>query len=252
MSTKEELKAARTKHKKALTRLESKVNRYIAESDKHNLVKFIDNLKTEFLAFEEISEKYHSMLEDENDIEESDNYIIDVETKYADSLKAATKWLESVTTVKEEKPEKVIVQQEAQQPQPTLSSEVLNAIHLPKLELCTYDGDPLQYYTFITAFDETVDIVDTSGSAKLSRLVSYTTGAAKKAISSCLMVGGEKGYQLAKRTLKERFGDDLVISQAIISSLRDGPPVKTAFVLRKLGGELSNSTLGLTRLSNTH
>ena len=74
---------------------------------------------------------------------------------------------------------------------------------LPKLELCSYDADPLQYYPFITAFDETVDAIAKTGAAKLNHLVSYTTGAVKKAIQSGLIIGSDKGYFLTRRTLKE-------------------------------------------------
>ena len=114
-----------------------------------------------------------------------------------------------------------------------------------------YDGVPLQYYHFITAFDETVDAIATTGAAKLNHLVSYTTRAAKKAIQSRLIIVSDKGYLLARRTLKERFGDDLIVTQAIIGSLRDGYLVrKNSSDLRKLTDELVNSSIVLSHLSS--
>ena len=64
------------------------------------------------------------------------------------------------------------------------------------------------------------------------------------------MLGGKAGYKVAHATLKDRFGDDLVISQAVISSLRDGSLVKSPSELRILADELVSSNLVLDRLGS--
>lgn len=246
MAGKDELKQIRSKKKTALTRMESKLSRYIAEENDDEVGRCMDNLQEEFKQFEIVHDGYHKHMESDQDIEDSVNYIIEVEEKYAEALCAANKWIISVRGSKHER-ESVSEQTFNQS---VLSPEVLNVINLPKLEMCVYDGDPLLYHPFITAFDENVDTVATTDGAKLNRLVSYTSGTAKTAIQSCLILGGSKGYQLARKTLKQRFGDDLVISQAIISSLRDGPSVRNASDLRKLADELVNSNVVLSRLSS--
>ena len=212
MATPAELKQARTKGKSSLSRIQSKIHRYIAESNKDDVVKYVAILKEQFKAFEDVHDKYHETLDAVEEIEASDGYMIEVESKYAEALSEADNWLTSLIKV-EKKPD---AEKKEAGSDSVFTPNVLSAINLPKLELCTYNGDPLQYYPFITAFDETVDTVATTGGAKLNRLVSYTTGEARKAIQSCLIIGGEKGYQIARKTLKERFGDDLAISQAII------------------------------------
>ena len=246
MATPAELKQARTKGKSSLSRIQSKIHRYIAESNKDDVVKYVAILKEQFKTFEDVHDKYHETLDAVEEIEASDGYMIEVESKYAEALSEADNWLTSLIKV-EKKPD---AEKKEAGSDSIFTPNVLSAINLPKLELCTYNGDPLQYYPFITAFDETVDTVATTGGAKLNRLVSYTTGEARKAIQSCLIIGGEKGYQIARKTLKERFGDDLAISQAIICSLKDGGVVKSPSDLRRLSDELVNSSMVLTRLGS--
>ena len=43
-------------------------------------------------------------------------------------------------------------------------------MHLPKLELDKFDGNPLEYLTFIAVFDEVVDTTVMDGQLKLYRI----------------------------------------------------------------------------------
>ena len=104
-------------------------------------------------------------------------------------------------------------------PLSNLRQDMLSALNLPKFELFVYDGDPLKYFSFITAFDETVGTSAASDAAKLNRLVKYTSGKAMTSIQSCLAIGGFEGYHTARAILESRFGDKLVIAQAYILSL---------------------------------
>ena len=245
------MKKERTRLKTTLTRQDSKIRRYISERNQEELVKCVDNHKKKFIEFEKIHEDYCQKLDQEDVVigEENSRYICEVEAKYSAVLVEASNWVSSVTVteVKEEDSDSKAKEDSSAS---ALSKEVLCAINLPKLELCYFDGNPLQYYPFITAFDETVDAVASTGSAKLNRLVSYTTGVVKTAIESCLIMGGEAGYKTARGIIKERFGNDLIISQTIINSLREGPPAKSALELRRLADELGNSNMVLSRLGS--
>ena len=53
---------------------------------------------------------------------------------------------------------------------------LIDAVQLPKTELHTFDGDPLQYWAFILSFDNTVGNKDVEDSAKLMRLLQYCKG----------------------------------------------------------------------------
>ena len=240
----EALKKERTKKKTALTRWGSKIVRYVSEKNTDEVRKCMDSIKEAYSDFEKTHDSYHELLEDDVELETSEEYIVDVETKYSKALSTGSEWIASTT--------KVEVTEEKSSDKPSgsvLTPEILSAINLPKLEIFVYDGDPLQYYAFITAFDETVDSVATTNSAKLSRLVNYTSGEVRTSLQPCLILGGS-GYSTARGILHDRFGNDFVISQAIISSLRDGHSVRSAMELRKLADELANSELILTRLSS--
>ena len=55
--------------------------------------------------------------------------------------------------------------------------------NMPKVELETYDDDPLKYH----------DTETRDGKVKLTRLLQYRWGKAKEAIHSCSLIGGEEG-----------------------------------------------------------
>ena len=222
----------------SLTKGAKKIRKLIIERDKELLVKEVANIKKVFKEFDICSEGYHLGLTDAGEKDASETYMQEVEGNYLEVLKEANAFLDTLLVKKEKDV----------QPPGLLSPEVLGVINLPKMELFVYNGEPLLYYPFITAFDEVVHCVKTSDTAKLSRLIAYTSGTVKSALQPCLILGGSEGYSTARAIMKDRFGDDFVISQAIISLLRDGGPVRNASDLRKLSDELVSSVMVLKRL----
>ena len=57
--------------------------------------------------------------------------------------------------------------------------------------------------------------------AKPPRLIHYTTGGARRAIESCI-VSGQEGYVSAMAILKERFGNNYLITQKVVHGLKHG------------------------------
>lgn len=49
--------------------------------------------------------------------------------------------------------------------------EMINSLHMPKAEMMTFDGDPIKYWTFIKAFDNSVGKYNVDEHAKLARLL---------------------------------------------------------------------------------
>ena len=90
----EVLKKQRRKEKCALARLQSKLNRYVAEQDKQEVIACIEDLKKQFILFETVHESIHDTLEDDDEIIASDEYIIEIMDEYSDCLAAANIWLE--------------------------------------------------------------------------------------------------------------------------------------------------------------
>ena len=104
-------------------------------------------------------------------------------------------------------------------------SALYQTVNLPKVELKIFDGDPLSYHLWINAFDEVVDKVPMENSAKLTRMLQYTSGRAYEAIKACALA--DDGYKQARAKLKSSFGDKHLVTQSIVSSLKNGKAVRS-------------------------
>ena len=63
---------------------------------------------------------------------------------------------------------------------------------LPKPEIDKFSGDPLEYQYFILVFKDSVEVKYKDLGKSLLRLLQYTKGPAKKAISHCAIMGSKK------------------------------------------------------------
>ena len=106
----------------------------------------------------------------------------------------------------------------------TILGEMINALHMPKVEMMSFDGDPIKYLTFIKAFENSVGRFDIDEHAKLTRLLQYCKGKAYRVIESCAATE-TGGYRWAKDLLKERFGDRYAISASWIGRITSVPRV---------------------------
>ena len=96
---------------------------------------------------------------------------------------------------------------------------------LPKAEIMSFDGSPLNYYLFMKTFENSVEKCTEDYSLRLQLLIQYCTGKAKETIKCCGMMSGKDGYVKAKKLLEERFGEKYVVSNAWIEKLSEGPPI---------------------------
>ena len=119
---------------------------------------------------------------------------------------------------------------------------------MPEVELQIFSGDPLHYHEFIQTFDHNVDKVCSDGDLKLTRLMQYSAGPAKEAIRGCQLIGGEKGYDQAKKVLEERFGNAHLVAERVMKNLRRGNAVKSSSEIQQLANEMNNSLLVLNKL----
>jgi hypothetical protein len=103
---------------------------------------------------------------------------------------------------------------------------LINSIQMPRVEMMTFDGDPLKYWEFARAFENCVEREMVDENSKLTRLLHYCSGKAKKVIQCCLVMKPSEGFTRAKHLLKERFGDDYTISEAWIQKVTTGAEVK--------------------------
>lgn len=62
---------------------------------------------------------------------------------------------------------------------------------LPKADIMSLDGNPLNYYLFMKTFEDSVEKCSEDGSLRLHLLIQYRTGKAKKTIECPGMISRE-------------------------------------------------------------
>ena len=117
---------------------------------------------------------------------------------------------------------------------------LVDTLQLPKTELMTFNGDPIEYWPFIRAFENTVDRESVGDAAKLARLQQYCTGPAKRLIQCCAVKSPSEGYVLARKLLKDRFGNEHDISEAWINKIVTRSDIRDNKALRDYADDLRN------------
>ena len=72
--------------------------------------------------------------------------------------------------------------------------QLCSVMQIPKVELVTFDGNPLNYWSFICSFETSVAKYSVDTSAELQRLLQYCTGKARSMIQCCVVMEPEEGY----------------------------------------------------------
>lgn len=244
-----DLKKVRGTKKGIVTRSIHNIKRTVIEEDLTDAKGRLDTLKEKFNDFEKAHDEFHETLTDDQEIDNSEKYFYEAEYEYMQTVQGVKLWIKTVeglppSAVISSKPD-ISPKAEASVSNSVLQDNLvkdslLNLINLPKVELECFDGDPMKYHSFIAIFDENVGQITCDDKIKLTRILQYTSGHAKDAIRSCALLGGERGYKQAREILQKRFGNDHLISEYIISSLKSGCPVKSPTELRMLADELLN------------
>ena len=90
------LKILRRQRKAAITRHLGAVTRYMAERNVDAVKTRLATLSKSFSDLEDAHDLYHSTLEDDDKIMESEDWFADVEATYASSVNKANVWLQSM------------------------------------------------------------------------------------------------------------------------------------------------------------
>ena len=167
-----------------------------------------------------------------------------MEKAYIDGIKSAKAWIKSQAAPVKVPP---VHKYDHDEEEPVLAY-LTNMMNMPKVELDKFDGNPLDFQSFIAVFDEVVDSKIDDDQVKLTRLLQYTSGQTKTAIKNCALVGGETGYKQAMEILRSRFGNAHLVSQSIISDLKNGKYVSKAQDLQQLSDYLCMALTALEKL----
>ena len=92
--------------------------------------------------------------------------------------------------------------------------QVLACGDLPKIHLMSFEGNPLDYTKFIHNFTVNIHTRNISNSLKLQYLLSHCKGKALNCIEPYMYYEHDEGYDLALKTLKDRFGMKHVVGRA--------------------------------------
>ena len=102
---------------------------------------------------------------------------------------------------------------------------------LPSPRVPNFDGDPLEYGSFIRAFENIIESKTSSSSERLYYLEQFTSGDVKELVRSCQYLPPDAGYDEARRLMKKKFGDDFRVVAAYESKALSWPEVRAEQVL---------------------
>jgi len=115
---------------------------------------------------------------------------------------------------------------------------IVDSLQLPRRELQTFDGDSLRYWPFIRSFRAIVDTKNIDSASKLSCLMQYYKGNARRILNCCETMDPEDGYVPALKILEERYGNNYEISQKWIQRIINRPNLKGPSELRDFADDL--------------
>ena len=102
-----------------------------------------------------------------------------------------------------------------------------NKTKLPQPRVPIFDGNPVDYRSFIRAFESLIESRTCNSTERLYYLEQYTTGDVKELIKSCHHLPPDVGYQEARKLLKKKFGDEYRVASAYESKALSWPPIKS-------------------------
>ncbi len=94
------------------------------------------------------------------------------------------------------------------------------------IQVRTFPLDPLDYNSFIMAFDTRIASRVTSDADKLYYLEQHVEGEAKELISGCMYMTATVGYAEARHLVHQHFGDPYKVSSAYVNRLLGWPPLR--------------------------
>ena len=120
-----------------------------------------------------------------------------------------------------------VSQKDAMQSIADMMSVMKTREDLPRPAPDVFKGDLLVFSDWLQTFELFIESKTTVPSERLFYLKTYTDGEAKEAISGLLRLKTEEAYVKAKRTLKGRFGNPFLVSNAYRKKLNEWPKIQS-------------------------
>ena len=97
---------------------------------------------------------------------------------------------------------------------------------LPRRHVPIFDGNPLEYCTFIRAFETVIEAKEPNYAGRLYYLEQHTSGRPQEIVRSCLYMVPKEDYEKVKGLLERRFGQKHKIAMACLDQVTNGPRIK--------------------------
>jgi len=107
------------------------------------------------------------------------------------------------------------------------TDSVQETLHLPKPELLTFSGNPSDYCKFISNFETNLESRVRDDRLRLSYLIQFCEGDARKSIEDCVVLPSDQGFARAKAILASRYGKPHLIARSHVDRLVNGGPIKS-------------------------
>lgn len=132
--------------------------------------------------------------------------------------------------------------------------QLINALSLPQPKVPAFGGNPVEYQSFVMAFDARIASRISNPYDKLYYLQQHLTGEAKELTDGCIHMGTEAGYAEARSILARQYGDPYKVSMAYVSKIMSWPIIKNddSTGLQRFSSFLTNcgsAMLGLNEMS---
>ena len=104
-------------------------------------------------------------------------------------------------------------------------SQLVNISRLPVPEPGVFEGDPLEYPSWRSAFSTLIDRRDIAPAERVHYLRRYLAGEARQCVENFLLIPSDDSYHEAIKLIEKRFGNSFSIAQAFKSKIETWPKV---------------------------
>ena len=108
-----------------------------------------------------------------------------------------------------------------------LSADFLAALTLPHPELPKFDGNIMEYRTFIMAFEARVASKVSGANDRLYYLYQHLTDGPRDLVEGCMHMPPDQGYMQARELLETEYGDSFKLSAVYLSRIQEWPTIRT-------------------------
>lgn len=183
-------------------RILDKVNELVSRTTETQRIEevsaMLSTLDAEYERIKKLDEAIFDKLEEENEMEKESDEVMEFDL---------------ITKTAKEKISKYLTKYNEDTVSTISSNSTRKGVKLPKFEMKCFEGNPMQWKTFIETFEASINCKDDiSEIEKFSYLKGYLTGPALNTIEGFTMTN--ENYLKALTLLKERFGN----TQLIIAS----------------------------------